>query len=95
MIWATESERSLPSRRSPRTEAVAIAIAFAKANGVGEEVASGGCTHLSDSSCLGELGFSLGYGEYLVVLLSNRISNGKHWQTGEPTKAVAMGVNSQ
>jgi hypothetical protein len=96
MIWREVEAESSEVPVKPKItadEAVAIAIAFAKANDVDEEVTCGACRHLSDGQCLSELGFSLGYGEYLVQLLSNRIGDGKHWQTGEPLKEIAMDVN--
>ena len=95
MFWHEVEVANPPEPVEPQItpdQAVSIALQFAKAEGVREELECGRCGHSSDAELVEELGFSSGHGTYMVHLLHKRISDGTHRKTGGPKREMAMTV---
>jgi hypothetical protein len=79
-------------RKITPQEAVALAIDFARANGV-DVFECGGWVHVKDADYFRELGHSPGDGTYKILLVKEGFDDGnRHYQTGEPLRDVAMNV---
>jgi hypothetical protein len=72
-------------------EAIAIATTYARSKGV----ATFGCfgsTHASDAMFTKEFGYSNGHGFYMIALNGDKISDTRHYETGEELLEIAITV---